>query len=225
VEEHAQPLTVTEAAKKAPVTLPFSEKAKVDTEEIEALVAKMTDLKINPIHSKLDQLLNAKAHVPEFGPGSRILPQHTQYGFTGPGYSQQDSRSGTVDLGGSVGINAVGYGNGVCNFCNNQFESPPHGFRDQCPFFHHFIDNNVCHINKYGKICIGPHREDAQPAQKKSGQSWVAAIRQKTNGTEYDENLEARKSNRPVYIIEKRPERVDSASENRSSNSLNVNII
>ena len=189
VREQSTTPVVTEADKKKPVVLPFTTLTP-SNDEVSKLAQRLESITLFQTNlasrvEKGEQLLRDRT----------VAPQHIQQGQVRPGYSEQDGRN-NVDLSGSVSVNAISaYGGrtGSCIYCENKFNVEWHQYRDQCPIFTHHVQNQVVHLNDFGKYCVGPRRLDAEPLRKRVGQTWAGEVKLKTIGTEWDEDLDRRR--------------------------------
>lgn len=51
-----------------------------------------------------------------------------------------------------------------CFYCHNKHPSNlPHTHRNHYPWFHHHLAVGTCHLNDYGKLCLGPKRAYVTP--------------------------------------------------------------
>ncbi|CAL3963100.1 unnamed protein product [Diplocarpon coronariae] len=212
VQEHSKALEVTEEAKKNPVVIPFTrgpDPGVRSNPRIEELETQFAELRIQSLETRINDLLQEKQHVPQFGnrqnSATTSQPSGSCYQTPASRHSEQPANIRTQQLaeeGGidpnqhSANINAIGYqgnGNGrrlTCNFCNNEEPNcAPHEYRNDCPLFLRFIDTGVMHVNKYGMLCIGDPRPEAIPVKKHQNRSWLQTVRTMTCGTKWDENL------------------------------------
>ncbi|KAE9362518.1 hypothetical protein N431DRAFT_437599 [Stipitochalara longipes BDJ] len=90
-----------------------------------------------------------------------------------------------------------------CFYCHNKHPSGlPHVHRNHCPWFHYHLAVGTCHLNERGELCLGPKRDEGLVEPLPFWSSNVAQgeqVKRRTDGTEWDENVEKRRSNPVVF--------------------------
>ncbi|KAE9362517.1 hypothetical protein N431DRAFT_435651 [Stipitochalara longipes BDJ] len=90
-----------------------------------------------------------------------------------------------------------------CFYCHNKHPSGlPHAHRNHCPWFHYHLAVGTCHLNERGELCLGPKRDEGLVEPLPFWSSNVAQgeqVKRRTDGTEWDENVEKRRSNPVVF--------------------------
>ena len=82
---------------------------------------------------------------------------------------------------------------GVCFYCfNRNPDYPVHSFRNQCPWFKYHLAMGTAHLNGAKRLCFSPEREGAQEITLLRSIPHGEQVRQRTVGTEFDENYRDR---------------------------------
>ena len=161
IEERTKAQKVADETRKVPPIVQMG--SSIDRAQIDELSHEMARLRIQTMEFKERYAANMPLQM--------------------PGYDQPTN---TVRLN-PMHVSGSGWEKNSCLYCRGEIGPPGHWKRD-CAWYNEDISKGVCHLDGYGKLCLGPPNAGTRSIQFMPNPSWAKQIRLKTAGTEFDKN-------------------------------------